>query len=82
MSISICIPTYNRFKELKNCLNSIYIAYSKYIKIKLEICISDNSESKKNLETISRLLFFKKPDFLNFLIINYCIATTSFTSGK
>ena len=55
MSISICIPTYNRFKELKNCLNSIYIAYSKYIKIKLEICISDNSESKKNLETIKFL---------------------------
>ena len=39
-------------------------------------------ELKKNLETMLKLLFFKKPDFLNFLIINYCIATTSFTSGK
>ena len=39
-------------------------------------------ELKKNRETILKLLFFKKPDFLNFLIINYCIATTSLTSGK
>ena len=36
----------------------------------------------KNLETILKLLFLKKPNFLNFLISLYCIATTSFTSGK
>ena len=41
-----------------------------------------NKELKKNWETILRLLFFIKPDFLNFLITNYCIATTSLTSGK
>ena len=40
------------------------------------------NELMKNRDTILKLLFFKKPDFLNFLIINYCIATTSFTSGK
>ena len=67
MSISICIPTYNRFKELKNCLNSIYIAYSKYIKIKLEICISDNSESKKPLKQLN---FFRKK-FKHRVKINY-----------
>ena len=57
MSIAICIPTYNRFDELKNCLNSIYIAYLQFTKIKLEICISDNSETNKNLNTIN---YFRK----------------------
>ena len=36
----------------------------------------------ENLETILKLLFFKIPDFFNLFIIYYCIATTSFTSGK
>tara|TARA_B100001248_G_C27381792_1_gene457329 strand:+ start:434 stop:1453 length:1020 start_codon:yes stop_codon:yes gene_type:complete len=57
MSLGICIPTYNRFNELKNCLNSIFLAYSRYGKINLEICVSDNSECKKNFETIK---FFRK----------------------
>ena len=39
-------------------------------------------ELKKNRETILKLLFFKKPDFFDLLINYYCIATTSFTSGK
>ena len=42
---------------------------------------SSIEQLKENLETISKPLFFKIPIFLNFLI-NYCIATTSFTSGK
>ncbi len=57
MSLAICIPTYNRFYELKNCLNSIYIAYSKFKKINLEICVSDNSKKAINIKTIN---FFKK----------------------
>ncbi len=67
MSIGICIPTYNRFDELKNCLNSIYIAYLQFTKIKLEICISDNSETNKNLKTIN---FFRKK-FKKRVIIKY-----------
>ena len=67
MNIGICIPTYNRFDELKNCLNSIYIAYLRFSKIRLEICISDNSESNRNLKTIN---FYKKK-FQNRVSIKY-----------
>ena len=67
MSLGICIPTYNRFKELKNCLNSIYLAYTKYKNIKLEICISDNSESNGNLKAIK---YFRKK-FKNKVNIKY-----------
>jgi glycosyltransferase involved in cell wall biosynthesis len=41
MLFSICIPTYNRPEQLRNCLNSIAIAKKK-IKIDFEVCISDN----------------------------------------
>ena len=44
--------------------------------------IKKPKELKQKRETIFKTLFFKKPDFLNFLINCYCIATTSFTSGK
>ena len=58
MNIGICIPTYNRFDELKKLsLNSIYIAYLRFSKIRLEICISDNSESNRNLKAVN---FYKK----------------------
>ena len=67
MSLSICIPTYNRFNELKNCVNSIYFAYSKFNKIKLEICISDNSYKSTNLKTVRS--YRKK--FKNKVKINY-----------
>tara|TARA_A100001015_G_scaffold279018_1_gene339779 strand:- start:5592 stop:6608 length:1017 start_codon:yes stop_codon:yes gene_type:complete len=67
MSLSICIPTYNRYYELRNCLNSILIAYKEFKKIKLEICISDNSENKNNLKTIN---IYKKK-FKNKVKINY-----------
>ena len=67
MSLSICIPTYNRFNELKNCLNSIYFAYSTYNKIELEICISDNSDTSANLKTVKS--YRKK--FKNKVKINY-----------
>ena len=39
MILSICIPTYNRPDDLKNCLNSIA---SQNLKKNLEVCISDN----------------------------------------
>jgi hypothetical protein len=48
MLLSICIPTYNRFFNLKNCLRSIYLS-SKKTNLSFEICISDNSYSNKNL---------------------------------
>tara|TARA_B100001057_G_scaffold199562_1_gene200227 strand:- start:3198 stop:4211 length:1014 start_codon:yes stop_codon:yes gene_type:complete len=67
MTLGICIPTYNRFYELKDCLNSIYIAYSKHNKIELEICISDNSEKNVNLKTIK---YFRKK-FKNKVKIKY-----------
>ena len=51
ISLSICIPTFNRLECLDNCLNSILIS-SKYSKnFKFEVCISDN-HSEKNPETI------------------------------
>ena len=57
MKLGICIPTYNRFYELKNCLNSIYLSFLKFKKLKFEICISDNSSNNQNTKTIK---FFRK----------------------
>lgn len=47
MLLSICIPTYNRPENLKNCLNSISKQKSK----DFEVCISDNA-SKSNIYKI------------------------------
>ena len=47
MLISICIPTYNRPDELKNCLNSLSLQTN----LKFEVCISDNC-SKTNVASI------------------------------
>jgi glycosyltransferase involved in cell wall biosynthesis len=52
LKLGICIPTYNRSFELKNCLNSIYNSYTKFKKLKFEICISDNGSKEKNINTI------------------------------
>ena len=41
MKLSICIPTYNRSKHLKNCLNSIILNLN-YRKEDVQICVSDN----------------------------------------
>jgi len=57
LKLGICIPTYNRFYELKNCLNSIYLSFLKFKKLKFEICISDNSSNNQNTKTIK---FFRK----------------------
>ena len=50
MKLSICIPNYNRVRCLKNCLNSIYIAY-KTFNFNFEICISDNN-SEENVDEV------------------------------
>lgn len=44
MLISICIPTYNRPKNLINCLNSLALQTNK----NFEVCLSDNC-SKENI---------------------------------
>ena len=62
------------------------LAKNRYYKIfvneKYYQFIKSRKELNKNRKNLLKLLFFKKPEFLNFLIIDYCIATTSFTSGK
>lgn len=42
-TISICIPTYNRAKYLKECLDSIVSQFNKNIYRQIEIIISDNN---------------------------------------
>ena len=47
MTISLCIPTYNRPQSLKNCLNSLSLQTN----LNFEVCISDNF-SDENIENI------------------------------
>ena len=47
MLLSICIPTYNRPEDLRNCLNSI-MSQKNLSKKSFEVCISDNC-SKANI---------------------------------
>ena len=47
MSLSICIPTYNRGKSLVNCLNSLNLQTDK----EFEVCISDNC-SDENIQNL------------------------------
>ena len=42
MVLSICIPTFNRNRQLDNCLNSILIASRNVKNFEFEVCISDN----------------------------------------
>ena len=44
MILSICIPTYNRPKQLPNCLHSIYLA-KKNSNLNFEVCVSDNGSN-------------------------------------
>lgn len=50
MLLSICIPTFNRPEDLKNCINSIF-CQKKISKKYFEVCISDNC-SKYNVSKI------------------------------
>lgn len=49
--LSICIPTFNRVRCLKNCLKSIYQS-SKNSNISFEVCISDNCSHENIYEII------------------------------
>ena len=60
MLLSVCIPTYNRAKNLENCLNSIKIASQKIHPSFVEICISDNASTDETSRVVEK---FKK--FLN-----------------
>jgi glycosyltransferase involved in cell wall biosynthesis len=55
MLLSICIPTYNRPVQLKNCINSLALQINK----NFEVCISDNSSNydiKKLIEPFKKKL--------------------------
>ena len=86
MLLSICIPTYNRFKQLDNCLNSIFIASKKVNKFDFEVCISDNN-SEYNLSKILdkyrdnfKINFNKNNENLGFAING--IKTVKMASGE
>ena len=55
MKLSICIPTYNRSRWLRNCLESIQIASLELETTKqFEVCISDNGSSDETSDIISK----------------------------
>lgn len=51
ITLSICIPTYNRPMHLENCLEAINISKQNCLELNLEVCISDNG-SRHNIESI------------------------------
>lgn len=53
INLSICIPTYNRTKNLENCLNSIFVA-SKKSNLKIEVCVSDNCSEENTFSVIKK----------------------------
>ena len=57
MTLSICIPTYNRAKHINNCLNSILL---NELNNDFEIIISDNG-STDNTESIVHEYIDKLP---------------------
>lgn len=52
--LSICIPTYNRAKELSECLESIFS--QEYSRENIEVLISDNSSSDSTFDTVTSFL--------------------------
>ena len=52
MLLSICIPTFNRSKQLDNCLNSILI--SGFNNDNFEVCISDNNSHDDTKFTVDK----------------------------
>lgn len=61
ISLSICIPTFNRAKLLESCLLSIYDQLNGFQNLPIEIIISDNCSSDNTLQVID--LFKDKPYF-------------------
>ena len=51
IKISLCIPTFNRAKHLKNCLNSI-ISVSKTTKFNFQVCVSDNNSNDNTTQIV------------------------------
>lgn len=56
MLLSICIPTYNRDKYLKNNIEIILSQINDIYKRNIEICISDNCSTDNTEQTISNLI--------------------------
>ncbi|MCH9770196.1 MAG: glycosyltransferase [Gammaproteobacteria bacterium] len=52
MTLSICIPTYNRSKHLENCLNSIMIS-ARSLSGEIEVCISDNASTDRTESVVA-----------------------------
>ena len=52
MLLSICIPTYNRLSNLKDCLNSIHISNKYQKNFEFEVCVSDNGSA----EDVSKII--------------------------
>lgn len=52
--LSICIPTYNRFYQLKECLVSILFS-TKGHETDIEIIVSDDASTDNTKETVSEL---------------------------
>ena len=61
MTLSICIPTFNRSKHLSNCVNSI-IACKNKSNVNFELCISNNNstdDTDKVIELAKKRIKFK-----------------------
>lgn len=52
MKLSICIPTFNRSKHLRNCLESIRTSFSKYQE-DYQVCISNNASSDETEKIVN-----------------------------
>ena len=53
MKISICIPTFNREKHLKDCINSLVIC-KQQTDVPFQICISDNGSTDETGAVIKK----------------------------
>lgn len=54
MLLSICIPTFNRKKNLEDCLNSIFISSNNVKNLNFEVCVSDNCSNDDILSVIKK----------------------------
>lgn len=86
MILSICIPTFNRVKQLDDCLNSILISQNNVDNFSFEICISDNNSNQNTEEVIKKyskklhISFHKNTKNFGFAING--IKTVSMAKGK
>ena len=85
MLLSICIPTFNRKKNLEDCLNSILISSNNVKNFNFEVCISDNCSDDdinsviKNFKDKINLKFSKNEKNLGFSL--NAIKSISMASG-